>query len=90
MAGAYSGIVPEVVLEGTASCAPAPVHIAAPDYAPKPRHAPRPFYKPVYKPVPAPVYKPAPEYKPAPVFKPDSIQLTHLLFCRAFKHKEEL
>ena len=60
-ADAYSGNVAEVVYEGTASYAPAPVHKAAPAYAPKPvYHKPAPVYKP------APVFKPAPVYKPAP------------------------
>merc|ERR1711863_79898 len=46
-ADAYSGNVAEVVYEGTASYAPAPVHKAAPAYAPKPvYHKPAPVYKP--------------------------------------------
>merc|ERR1712141_97391 len=53
-ADAYSGNVAEVVYEGTASYAPAPVHKAAPGYAPKQVYAPKPVYKP------APVYHPAP------------------------------
>ena len=51
-ADAYSGNVAEVVYEGTASYAPAPVHKAVPVHAP------------IHK--PAPVYHPAPVYKPAP------------------------
>ena len=60
-ADAYSGNVAEVVYEGTASYAQAPVHKAASAYAPRPVYAPKPVYKP------ASIYKPAPVYKPAPI-----------------------
>ena len=59
-ADAYSGNVAEVVYEGTASYAPAPVHKAAPAYHAAPVHKPAPVYHP------APVHKPAPVYHPAP------------------------
>ena len=57
-ADAYSGNVAEVVYEGTASYAPAPVLKAVPVHAPI--HKPTPVFHP------APVHKPAPVYKPAP------------------------
>ena len=62
-ADAYSGNVVEVVYEGTASYAPAPVHKIAPKavYHPAPVYKPAPIYKP------APVYKPASAYSPAPI-----------------------
>merc|ERR1712027_281550 len=56
-ADAYSGNVAEVVYEGTASYAPAPVH----KVAPKPILHPAPVYHP------APVHRPAPVYHPAPI-----------------------
>merc|ERR1712223_2169129 len=64
-ADAYSGNVAEVVYEGTASYAPAPVH--KPVHPVHPVH-PAPVHAPVYK--PASVYHPAPVYKQAPVYKP--------------------
>ena len=72
-ADVHSGNVAEVVYEGTASYAQAPVQKAAPNYAPLPRDAPRPLYvsepvdrsAPVYMPAPAP-YHPFPAYEPVP------------------------
>merc|ERR1712154_672228 len=67
-ADAYSGNVAEVVYEGTASYAPAPVHKAAPVYHAAPVHKPAPVYHPAPVHKPAPVYHPAPVYNPAPVY----------------------